>query len=30
MYTKKPNDEVNLKIIRGKINKEFNIVLGKK
>ena len=30
IYTKKPNDEVNLKIIRGKINKEFNIVLGKK
>lgn len=29
IYTKKPNDEVNLKIIRGKINKEFNIVLGK-
>ena len=23
IYTKKPNDEVNLKIIRGKINKEF-------
>lgn len=30
IYTKKPNDEVNLKIIRGKINKEFSIVLGKK
>lgn len=30
IYTKKPNDEVNLKITRGKINKEFNIVLGKK
>lgn len=30
IYTKKPNDEVKLKIIRGKINKEFNIVLGKK
>lgn len=30
IYTKKTNDEVNLKIIRGKINKEFNIVLGKK
>lgn len=30
IYTKKPNDEVNLRIIRGKINKEFSIVLGKK
>lgn len=30
IYTKRPNDEVNLKIIRGKINKEFKIVLGKK
>ena len=30
IYTKRPNDKVNLKIIRGKINKEFKIVLGKK
>ena len=30
IYTKKPNDEVILKIIRGKINKEIKIVLGKK
>lgn len=30
IYTKKPNDEINVKIIRGKINKEFKIVLGKK
>ena len=30
IYTKKPNGEVNLRIIRGKINKEFSIVLGKK
>ena len=30
IYTKKPNDEVTLKIIRGKINKEIKIVLGKK
>lgn len=30
IYTKKPNDEVTLKIVRGKINKEIKIVLGKK
>ncbi len=30
VYTKKPNDEVTLKITRGKINKEIKIVLGKK
>lgn len=30
IYTKKPNDEVTLKVIRGKINKEIKIVLGKK
>lgn len=30
IYTKKPNDEVILKIIRGKINKEIKIILGKK
>ena len=30
IYTKKPNDEVTLKIMRGKINKEIKIVLGKK
>ena len=29
IYTKKPNDEVTLKITRGKINKEIKIVLGK-
>ena len=30
IYTKKPNDEVTLKITRGKINKEIKLVLGKK
>lgn len=30
IYTKKPGDEVNLKITRGKINKEIKIKLGKK
>ena len=30
IYTKKPNDEVTLKITRGKINKEIKIVLGKR
>ena len=30
IYTKKPNDSVTLKITRGKINKEINIILGKK
>lgn len=30
IYKKKPNDSVSLKINRGKISKEINIVLGKK
>ena len=30
IYTKKPNDEVTLKITRGKIKKEIKLVLGKK
>lgn len=30
IYNKKPNDEVVLKVTRGKINKEIKIVLGKK
>ncbi|MCI8384220.1 MAG: PDZ domain-containing protein [Clostridia bacterium] len=30
IYTKKPEEEVNLKITRGKINKEIKIILGKK
>lgn len=30
IYTKKPNDEVTLKVTRGKINKEIKIMLGKK
>ena len=30
IYTKKPNDSVTLKINRGKISKEINIILGKK
>lgn len=30
IYTKKANDEVTLKVIRGKINKEIKILLGKK
>lgn len=30
IYNKKPNDEVILKITRGKINKEIKLVLGKK
>ena len=29
IYTKKPNEQVNLKITRGKINKEITITLGK-
>lgn len=30
IYSKKPGDEVTLKIVRGKINKEIKITLGKK
>ena len=30
IYTKKPGDEVTLKIVRGKINREVKITLGKK
>ena len=30
IYTKKPGDEMKLNIIRGKIKKEINIILGKK
>lgn len=30
IYTKKPNDEVTLKIVRGKINREIKLILGKK
>lgn len=30
IYTKKSNDEVTLKVTRGKINKEIKLVLGKK
>lgn len=30
IYTKKPNDEVTLRVTRGKINKEIKVVLGKK
>ena len=30
IYTKKPNDNVTLKITRGKISKEIKIMLGKK
>ena len=30
IYTKKPGDTVNLKITRGKINKQITITLGKK
>lgn len=30
IYTKKPNDEVTLKVTRRKINKEIKLVLGKK
>lgn len=30
IYTKKPNEEVTLKVTRGKINKEIKMVLGKK
>ena len=30
IYSKKPGDEVSLKIVRGKINKEIKITLGKK
>ncbi len=30
IYTKKPGDQVTLKIARGKINKEISITLGKK
>ena len=30
IYTKKPKDEVTLKVTRGKISKEIKIILGKK
>ena len=30
IYTKKPNEEVTLKIIRGKLNKDIKLILGKK
>ena len=30
IYTKKPNDEVVLKVTRGKINKKIKLILGKK
>lgn len=30
IYTKKPNETVNLNISRGKISKDFSIILGKK
>lgn len=30
IYTKKPNESVTLKVVRGKINKEIKITLGKK
>jgi len=30
IYNKRPGDEVSLKIVRGKINKEIKIILGKK
>lgn len=30
IYTKKPNEEIKLKVNRGKINKEISITLGKK
>ena len=30
IYTKKPGEEVTLKIVRGKINREIKIILGKK
>ena len=30
IYTKKQNDEVTLKIVRGKINREIKLTLGKK
>ena len=30
IYTKKPNDEVTLKVTRGKLTKEIKLVLGKK
>lgn len=30
IYTKKPNDEITLKVTRGKISKEIKIILGKK
>ena len=30
IYNKNPNDEVTLKVTRGKINKEIKIILGKK
>lgn len=30
IYTKKTDDEVTLKVIRGKINKEIKVILGKK
>ena len=30
IYTKKPGDEVNMKVSRGKINKDISVVLGRK
>lgn len=30
IYTKRPNEEIVLKILRGKISKEIKIILGKK
>lgn len=30
IYTKKPNEEVTLKVTRGKINREIKVILGKK
>lgn len=30
IFTKKPGDEVTLKVTRGKVNRDINIILGKK
>lgn len=30
IYTKKPNEEVTLKVVRGKLNKDIKLILGKK
>lgn len=30
IYSKKPNEEITLKVVRGKINKQIKVILGKR